>query len=299
MIGSVTDVRTCEYFHYALKAYNQVETAQSDAAIDYTVAAWSERFTTQFAPDRLKEALIAAELSSQTVARGNAMQATDIDNFYKEMEWNPYSQQMIAKLAISTFRCNEESEITQYLGVAMDKNSTPENPVVYVEIGTNGNIEAYRVEVNKIDLSNATLVEAHALAYFTTGSSTSRQMMIISLPGIFIGYGEEYPDSYLDTINIFEKVKKNVINAEELSASYRQNANANIDSIKSDGRWQNAVVQFLALCEVIDNAYIHTNPANRHSDDEFGEIKTIESGLWARGIDTTYPDGTKYSERIN
>lgn len=302
MIAPVTNTRayTCEFFREALKSHAPMGASMegtSETALGYTAKVWMERLS-PYLDNEVRDALAAAALSGETVARGDAIETVELDPSYKKLKWNPHSQQMIPDLVISTFFVDvKQDQITKYLGVAMDHSSTPDNPTVYVETCMDEKYEAYRIELNKIDLSDATLVEAYALAYFT--SSCGEAKRFVGPNGILLGYEADYPDSYLNKINIFEKVKENVINTPGLSEFYKQNARAELDHIESNGCWQNAVVQFLALGEVIDDVRIAQCPVNKRSaDDKFREVRTIESELWSRGIDTTYPDGTKYSERI-
>ena len=108
------------------------------------------------------------------------------------------------------------------------------------------------------------------------------------------GY-KEYPESFQERINVFDEVKKNII---DITPNYhhKQETIQRIRQIESD-KSKDITQRFIELRGVIDHVSLSIDRANRETPDKL-HGKTIESVLWAKGIDVVYPDGSTYSQNM-
>ncbi|MDR3165579.1 MAG: hypothetical protein LBU13_08370 [Synergistaceae bacterium] len=235
-----------------------------------------------------------SDMTGQT-SRGNALQKVEHDPSYRAPKWSEASLGVFPDIAFL-----EGAEI----GVAkpraiygcVDKSSTPENPVMYMETVVDGVVKAYRVELNKIDLSDATLVEAFALSAFTCNNGKAKRSMNMYTDLIF----DEYNPDYLARINIYDSIKQDYVNLNHsLNVIDKFRFTSNLDYSEKTGVSKSALDQFLEIRGIVDDIQILLDPRNRYDPNEKISARTIESALWEEGIDYVYPWGVKYSEYLN
>ena len=113
-----------------------------------------------------------------------------------------------------------------------DRMSTPENPVMYVEIRQDGELKAYQIAVNEIDLSSMTRAEGIALLGYSGNTSNNwGGLTYFAMTNICMNYEGEMgvrnafnginPD-FQERINFFEECRENYVRSNESLLSVGQ-----------------------------------------------------------------------------
>lgn len=319
MIGSVgSGVNNLELFKNALTSGRSMQNfteEQKSTTVEASPSTASPQKTAQYYAElyaarnnnntsaELVEAIMGAANTTEAVAKGDALHQIERDTSYWDLKWRDGIKGMTTDIGlIESFNATTGDKTMQIYGCT-DKSSTPENPVMYMETNVNGVVEAYLVELNKIDLTNATLIEAFALSTFTvTGGEDNQSTRLAGCWTDCMSANSgvnQYPDSYLNKINLYESVEKNFV-GNWLSSADRTRVLGSLSYAENSGNSECGLIQYLALRDVVSETQILLDPNNRRNPtvNLWEGVQCLETALWGQGIDWVYPDGSTYSQHL-